>query len=115
VRRVVQNVVLLSDSRLHLFLQSQLSVPEMEACVEGRGSLTVTDAVLHYAMSRCGWAQDDESRPAPPGAELHGRHRSCVGLDSPQGPGCLEPFPPWSDVGAEAAESPEAPPGHETP
>lgn len=63
-RRVVQNVVLLSDSRLHLFLQSQLSVPEIEACVQGQGSQTVTDAILHYAMSRCGWAQEQESRPA---------------------------------------------------
>uniref|UniRef100_A0A669QEN8 Sorting nexin 11 n=1 Tax=Phasianus colchicus TaxID=9054 RepID=A0A669QEN8_PHACC len=31
LEKVVQNVVLLSDSRLHLFLQSQLSVPEIEA------------------------------------------------------------------------------------
>ncbi|NXI49687.1 SNX11 protein, partial [Chloroceryle aenea] len=31
LEKVVQNVVLLSDSRLHLFLQSQLSVPELEA------------------------------------------------------------------------------------
>ncbi|XP_010212663.1 PREDICTED: sorting nexin-11 [Tinamus guttatus] len=39
LEKVLQNVVLLSDSRLHLFLQSQLSVPEMEACVQGRGAL----------------------------------------------------------------------------
>lgn len=64
LRRVVQNVVLLSDSRLHLFLQSQLSVPEIEACVQGQGSRTVTDAILHYAMSNCGWAQEEQSRPA---------------------------------------------------
>lgn len=73
-RRVVQNVVLLSDSRLHLFLQSQLSVPEIEACVQGRGTQTVTDAILHYAMSNCGWAQEEESRPALlPGGALRGR------------------------------------------
>uniref|UniRef100_U3IK08 Sorting nexin 11 n=3 Tax=Neognathae TaxID=8825 RepID=U3IK08_ANAPP len=62
LEKVVQNVVLLSDSRLHLFLQSQLSVPEIEACVQGRGTQTVTDAILHYAMSNCGWAQEEESR-----------------------------------------------------
>lgn len=74
LRRVVQNVVLLSDSRLHLFLQSQLSVPEIEACVQGQGAQTVTDAILHYAMSNCGWAQEEESRPALlPGGDLRGR------------------------------------------
>ncbi|KFP89177.1 Sorting nexin-11, partial [Apaloderma vittatum] len=57
LEKVVQNVVLLSDSRLHLFLQSQLSVPEIEACVQGQGSQTVTGAILHYAMSNCGWVQ----------------------------------------------------------
>jgi len=74
VCRVVQNVVLLSDSRLHLFLQSQLSVPEIEACVQGQGSQTVTEAILHYAMSNCGWAQEEENRPAQlPGGDLRGR------------------------------------------
>ena len=58
-RRVLQSVVLLSDSQLHLFLQSQLSVPEIEACVQGRGPLTVSDAILSYAMSNCGWAQEE--------------------------------------------------------
>lgn len=72
--RVVQNVVLLSDSRLHLFLQSQLSVPEIEACVQGQGSQTVTEAILHYAMSNCGWVQEEESRPTLlPGGGVHGR------------------------------------------
>lgn len=52
-------MVLLSDSQLHLFLQSQLSVPEIEACVQGRGSMTVSDAILGYAMSNCGWAQEE--------------------------------------------------------
>uniref|UniRef100_A0A2K6CFU5 Sorting nexin 11 n=1 Tax=Macaca nemestrina TaxID=9545 RepID=A0A2K6CFU5_MACNE len=32
----------LSDSQLHLFLQSQLSVPEIEACVQGRSTMTVS-------------------------------------------------------------------------
>lgn len=58
-RRVLQSVVLLSDSQLHLFLQSQLSVPEIEACVQGRGAMTVSDAILSYAMSNCGWAQEE--------------------------------------------------------
>ncbi|XP_053426602.1 sorting nexin-11 isoform X2 [Nycticebus coucang] len=59
LEKVLQSVVLLSDSQLHLFLQSQLSVPEIEACVQGRSSVTVSDAILHYAMSNCGWAQEE--------------------------------------------------------
>lgn len=57
--RVLQSVVLLSDSQLHLFLQSQLSVPEIEACVQGRSPMTVSDAILRYAMSNCGWVQEE--------------------------------------------------------
>nr|XP_045015711.1 sorting nexin-11 isoform X2 [Jaculus jaculus] len=47
------------ENQLHLFLQSQLSVPEIEACVQGRSSTTVSDVILHYAMSNCGWAQEE--------------------------------------------------------
>src|SRR4029434_8082952 len=50
--RVVQNPLLQSDSCLHLFLQSQLSVAHMEACVEGRGGVTVAEAVHSSALSR---------------------------------------------------------------
>ncbi|XP_009080859.1 PREDICTED: sorting nexin-11 [Acanthisitta chloris] len=111
LEKVVQNVVLLSDSRLHLFLQSQLSVPDIEACVQGQGTQTVTEAILHYAMSNCGWVQEEESRPASlPGGDL--RH-SCAGLRSPQGQRCLESFPDWSDFGMEDThlDSPEEPLG----
>ncbi|KAM6399427.1 sorting nexin-11 [Rhynochetos jubatus] len=106
LEKVVQNVVLLSDSRLHLFLQSQLSVPEIEACVQGQGSQTVTDAILRYAMSNCGWVQEEESWPAlPPGAGPHG---SCAGRGSPQG---LGTFPHWSDFGVDDthSDSPDEP------
>ncbi|NXL14567.1 SNX11 protein, partial [Setophaga kirtlandii] len=57
VPRVVQSAVLLSDSRLHLFLQSQLPVPAIEACVQGRGPHSVTEAILHYAMAGPAWGQ----------------------------------------------------------
>ncbi|KAM6042136.1 sorting nexin-11 isoform 2-T6 [Chlamydotis macqueenii] len=109
LEKVVQNVVLLSDSRLHLFLQSQLSVPEIEACVQGQGPQTVTDAILRYAMSNCGWAQEEESRPALlPGGDPRA---SCAGLGTPQRPSCLETFPYWSDFGMDDAhsDSPEEP------
>ncbi|XP_051496433.1 sorting nexin-11 [Apus apus] len=97
LEKVVQNVVLLSDSRLHLFLQSQLSVPEIEACVQGQGPQTVTGAILHYAMSNCGWGREEE-----PGGDPLG---SCAGLGSPQGRSCLETCPDWSDFGMDDAPS----------
>ncbi|KAM9112614.1 sorting nexin-11 isoform 3-T5 [Pangshura tecta] len=106
---VVQNVVLLSDSQLHLFLQSQLSVPEIEACVQGQSSLTVTDAILRYAMSNCGWVQEEDTRPAlVAGAELYS---SCAGLGSPPVRSCLKPPSRWSDFGMEDshAESLDSP------
>ncbi|XP_014748452.1 PREDICTED: sorting nexin-11, partial [Sturnus vulgaris] len=101
LERVVQSAVLLSDSRLHLFLQSQLPVAAIEACVQGRGPHSVTEAILHYAMRGDG--------QAPPTA-------SCASLES---------FPYWSDFGMDEArpespagqrvtplDSPESPAGH---
>mgnify|MGYP001861712048 CR=1 FL=1 len=39
-----------------------------------QGSQTVTEAILHYAMSNCGWVQEEESRPTLlPGGGVHGR------------------------------------------
>ncbi|NXU52830.1 SNX11 protein, partial [Turnix velox] len=108
--RVVQNVVLLSDSRLHLFLQSQLSVPDIEACVQGQGSQTVTEAILHYAMSNCGWVQEEEPRPSfLPGGDLQAR--SAPQGRWQEGPSSLETFPYWSDFAMDDphSDSPEEP------
>ncbi|NWX64106.1 SNX11 protein, partial [Promerops cafer] len=63
LERVVQSAVLLSDSRLHLFLQSQLPVAAIEACVQGRGPHSVTEAILHYAMAGCAWGHGDSAGP----------------------------------------------------
>ncbi|XP_065434074.1 sorting nexin-11 isoform X2 [Chrysemys picta bellii] len=114
LEKVVQNVVLLSDSQLHLFLQSQLSVPEIEACVQGQSPLTVTDAILRYAMSNCGWVQEEDARPAlVAGAELYS---SCAGHGSPPVRSCLKPASCWSDFGMEdnhsdSLDSPTEQPG----
>ncbi|XP_041577437.2 sorting nexin-11 [Taeniopygia guttata] len=112
LERVVQSAVLLSDSRLHLFLQSQLPVPAIEACVQGRGPRSVTDAILHYAMAGPAWGQRGDG--AGMGAA------SCASAR-----GCLESFPCWSDFGMDEArpdspagqrvtppDSPECPAGH---
>ncbi|XP_005990100.1 sorting nexin-11 [Latimeria chalumnae] len=59
---VLHTTVFLSDSQLHLFLQTQLSSLDIEACSQGQASFSVTDAILNYAMSNQGWAQEEEKR-----------------------------------------------------
>ncbi|MEE6523073.1 hypothetical protein FKM82_021809 [Ascaphus truei] len=59
LEQAVQSMVLLSDSQLHLFLQSQLSLRDIEACVQGHRSFTATAAILSYAMSNRGWVQEE--------------------------------------------------------
>ncbi|KAM3873370.1 sorting nexin-10B [Diretmus argenteus] len=49
LEQIVQSPLLLSDSCLHLFLQSQLKVSKMEACAAGRTHYSVAQAV-----QRCG-------------------------------------------------------------
>lgn len=50
--RIVQNPLLLSDSCLHLFLQSQLSVAKMQACAAGKTHYTVAQAVHSCGLRR---------------------------------------------------------------
>nr|XP_023854668.1 sorting nexin-10A [Salvelinus alpinus] len=45
----LESNLLLSDSCLHLFLQSELGVSQIEACASGRTHYSVSQAVL-----RCG-------------------------------------------------------------
>ncbi|XP_006833721.1 PREDICTED: sorting nexin-11 [Chrysochloris asiatica] len=114
LEKVLQSVVLLSDSQLHLFLQSQLSVPEIEACVQGRSPLTVSDAILHYAMSNCGWAQEERQGSSP--LAKGDQPKSCCFLpragrrNSPSPPpseekDCLEVWAPVVDSEAPSLES----------
>ncbi|TMS17947.1 Sorting nexin-10A [Larimichthys crocea] len=42
---VLQSPLLLSDSRLHLFLQSELSITKIEKCVRGKTRYTVAEAI----------------------------------------------------------------------
>lgn len=58
--RVVNMTVCLSDSQLHLFLQTQLPVGHIEDCVQGHTPYSVTDAILTYASSNRGYAQAQE-------------------------------------------------------
>lgn len=49
---VAQTPLLLSDSRLHLFLQSNLTVSKIEACAQGKTRYTVAEAIQR---SSCGY------------------------------------------------------------
>lgn len=50
--RSLQNPLLLSDSCLHLFLQSKLSVSKMQACASGRTLYSVAQAVQGCGLRR---------------------------------------------------------------
>ncbi|XP_038653181.1 sorting nexin-10B isoform X3 [Scyliorhinus canicula] len=51
LEKVLKINILLSDSRLHLFLQTQLDPMEIEACASGQTEYTVADAVHRHATS----------------------------------------------------------------
>ncbi|KAM9308173.1 sorting nexin-10 [Gastrophryne carolinensis] len=51
LNKVVQCPVLLSDSRLHLFLQTQLTLEEIEACASGQTKYTVAEAIDKFTKS----------------------------------------------------------------
>ncbi|XP_033913307.2 sorting nexin-11-like [Acipenser ruthenus] len=59
LEKVVNRTVFLSDSQLHLFLQTQLSPAQIEACVQGHAPCSVTTAILRYASSNQGCAQEE--------------------------------------------------------
>uniref|UniRef100_A0A3P8SRD6 Sorting nexin 10b n=1 Tax=Amphiprion percula TaxID=161767 RepID=A0A3P8SRD6_AMPPE len=52
LEQILQSPLLLSDSCLHLFLQSQLSVAKMEACAAGRTHYSVAQAVQQCGLRR---------------------------------------------------------------
>eukprot|EP00062_Callorhinchus_milii_P018611 gi/632972266/ref/XP_007902572.1/ PREDICTED: sorting nexin-11 [Callorhinchus milii] len=51
LEKVLHMTVFLSDTLLHLFMQTQLSPAEMEGCVLGQTPYSTTEAILSYAMS----------------------------------------------------------------
>ncbi|XP_028843922.1 sorting nexin-11 isoform X2 [Denticeps clupeoides] len=66
--RVLNMTVCLSDSQLHLFLQTQLPIGHIQDCVQGLTPYTVTDAILTYASSNRGWAQEEGGGLQDPGS-----------------------------------------------
>ncbi|MBN3305421.1 NF2L1 protein, partial [Amia calva] len=62
--KLLHMTVFLSDSQLHMFLQTQLRPAHIEQCVQGHTPYSVTDAILSYASSNRGWAQEEEGGTA---------------------------------------------------
>ncbi|CAN2389792.1 tooth eruption [Pristimantis euphronides] len=62
MNKVMQCPVLLSDSRLHLFLQSQLSLEEIEACASGQTKYSVSEAVQKFATSNRRFPAEEEEQ-----------------------------------------------------
>lgn len=57
--RILQSPLLLSDSCLHLFLQSDLSVSKIEACAAGRTHYSVSQAVQSCGLRRFHYDEED--------------------------------------------------------
>ncbi|XP_035579251.1 LOW QUALITY PROTEIN: sorting nexin-10 [Zalophus californianus] len=60
LRKVLQNALLLSDSCLHLFLQSHLNSEDIEACVSGQTKYSVEDAIHKFALMNRRFPEEDE-------------------------------------------------------
>ncbi|XP_061520075.1 sorting nexin-11 isoform X1 [Phycodurus eques] len=84
---VVNMTVCLSDSQLHLFLQTQLPVGHILDCVQGHTPYTVMDAILTYASSNQGWAQAQEEDTAVKEPSL------TVSYESMESPAPHQPHP----------------------
>ncbi|TEA31303.1 hypothetical protein DBR06_SOUSAS710056, partial [Sousa chinensis] len=57
---VLQNALLLSDSSLHLFLQSHLNSEDIEACVSGQTKYSVEEAIHKFALMNRRFPEEEE-------------------------------------------------------
>lgn len=60
LHRVLQNALLLSDSSLHLFLQSHLNSEDIEACVSGQTKYSVEEAIHKFALMNRRFPEEEE-------------------------------------------------------
>uniref|UniRef100_G3P089 Sorting nexin 10b n=1 Tax=Gasterosteus aculeatus aculeatus TaxID=481459 RepID=G3P089_GASAC len=64
LEQILQNPLLLSDSCLHLFLQSRLSVSKMQACAAGQTLYSVAQAVQRCGLRRFRSEEDMQKDPS---------------------------------------------------
>ncbi|XP_047461356.1 sorting nexin-10A [Mugil cephalus] len=82
LENVFRTPLLLSDSRLHLFLQSDLSIAKIEKCVHGKTRYTVAEAIQRSSGGYIGRLEDKASCDS----DCESSSSSGLGLsvDSPQ-------------------------------
>ncbi|XP_056375823.1 sorting nexin-10 isoform X2 [Hyla sarda] len=83
LNKVVQCPLLLSDSRLHLFLQTQLPLEEIEACALGQTKYSVSEAIHKFATSKRRFPAEKEEQtschllPESSSPTLEAKHDGC--------------------------------------
>ncbi|XP_026529402.1 sorting nexin-10 isoform X2 [Notechis scutatus] len=77
VLMVLQNPVLLSDSRLHLFVQTQLSPEDIEACVSGNTKYSVAEAIHDFACLKRRFPVEHEEKKKENYADSDSESSSC--------------------------------------
>lgn len=80
LRKILQNALLLSDSRLHLFLQSHLSSEDIEACVSGQTRYSVAEAIHKFASSNRRFPEEDDEGGKKDNSIEYGSESSSSGL-----------------------------------
>ncbi|XP_039974143.1 sorting nexin-10B [Xiphias gladius] len=93
LEQILQSPLLLSDSCLHLFLQSELSVSKIEACAAGRTHYSVAQAVQRCGLRRFHSEED-----------LQKQRSMCCDSDSDSSE-CRDPEPQMKDLAINKAES----------
>uniref|UniRef100_A0A672TAI1 Sorting nexin 10b n=1 Tax=Sinocyclocheilus grahami TaxID=75366 RepID=A0A672TAI1_SINGR len=71
LRTFLENSVLLSDSCLHLFLQSQLSVKKIEASAEGRSRYNVSEAIHSFGSGNKRFETQSEENMEEEEEDMH--------------------------------------------
>lgn len=89
LRKVLQNALLLSDSSLHLFLQSHLNSEDIEACVSGQTKYSVEDAIHKFALMNRRFPEEDEEGKKDTDVEYDSESSSSgLGHSSDDSSGC---------------------------
>ncbi|KAG7242112.1 hypothetical protein INR49_024158 [Caranx melampygus] len=95
LEQILQSPLLLSDSCLHLFLQSDLSVSKIQACAAGRTHYSVAQAVQSCGLRRFHYDED-----------LQKDLSMCCPCDSDSDSSeCRDPEPQIKDLATDKAES----------
>ncbi|XP_063040813.1 sorting nexin-10A-like [Engraulis encrasicolus] len=88
---VLSSPLLLSDSRLHLFLQSELSVMKIEACAQGHTRYSVAEAIQSCRCDTPPVPSEDEESKASCDSDCDSTTSSGCHSMEPAASGCDDP------------------------